>query len=143
MISESGDVIRWCGVCIDIDDQKQAEAQVRRDEQELRHIIDMVPQQIFVQLRDGTPVYANRKALEYTGLTLEESVSQDLPNRIFHPDDADKVIRERGRKIKLGELFEMEARILSKTGEYRWFLIQLNPLHECRYLAEQRVCPAR
>jgi formate hydrogenlyase transcriptional activator len=128
LLSESAEVIRWCGVCVDIDDQKQAEECIRRDEQELRQIIDLVPQQIFVLSPDGTPVYANRVALEYTGLTLEESLSADIPKRIFHPDDAKHVIQERGRKIKLGSSFEIEARMRRKDGEYRWFLIKLNPL---------------
>ncbi len=128
LLSDSKEIIRWCGVCIDIDDQVQAELQIRRDERELRQIIDLVPQQIFVLSPDGTPVYANRVALEYTGLTLKESLSEDLPHRIFHPDDAEQVIEVRSRKIKHGASFEIEARLRRKDGEYRWFLIQLNPL---------------
>ncbi|MGE3168387.1 MAG: sigma 54-interacting transcriptional regulator [Pyrinomonadaceae bacterium] len=128
LLDESQEVIKWCGVCIDIDAQKHAEAQVRRDEQELRQLIDLVPQQIFVLSPDGTPVYANRVALEYTGLTLEESLSMSISNRIFHPDDAERVIEEQRRKVALGSSFEMEARLRRKDGEYRWFLIQLNPL---------------
>lgn len=128
LLDESGEVIRWCGTSIDINDLKQAEARIRRDEQELRQIIDLVPQQIFVLSPDGKPVYANRVALDYTGLTLEASLSADIPNRIFHPDDAERVVEERRRKIKLGSSFEMEARLRRKDGDYRWFLIQLNPL---------------
>ncbi len=128
LLNGPAEVTRWCGVCVDIDDQKTAEAQIRRDAQELRQIIDLVPQQIFVMSPDGTLVYANRVVLEYTGLTLEESFSEDLPNRIFHPEDAEQVIEERKRKIELGKSFEIEARLRRKDGEYRWFLIQLNPL---------------
>jgi formate hydrogenlyase transcriptional activator len=128
LLDESGDIIRWCGTSIDIDDLKQAEARIRRDEQELRQIIDLVPQQIFVLSRDGNVVYTNRVALEYTGLTLKESLAADIPKRIFHPDDAENVIEERRRKIELGSPFEIEARVRRADGEYRWFLIKLNPL---------------
>lgn len=128
LLDESGEIVRWCGASIDVDDQKQAEAQIRRDEQEMRQIIDLIPQQIFVLSPDGNLIYWNRVALEYIGLSLEESLTEDVPKKIFHPDDAEQVVSERRRKIRLGIPFEMEARIRRHDGEYRWFLIRLNPL---------------
>ena len=130
LLSKSGEVIRWCGACVDVDDQKQADARIRRDEQELRQIIDLVPQQIFVLAPDGTPVYSNRVVLNYTGLTLEESLSANIPKKIFHPEDAERVTDERSSKIKLGMPFELEARVRRNDGIYRWFLIQHNPLRD-------------
>jgi formate hydrogenlyase transcriptional activator len=125
---ESGAVIRWCGTSIDIDDLKKAEARIRRDEQEIRQIIDLIPQQVFVLSPDGTSIYWNRVALEYTGLTLEEILANDVLEKVFHPDDVELVANERLQNISLGVPFDMEARIRRRDGEYRWFLIRLNPL---------------
>lgn len=130
LLDESGEIVRWCGASIDIDNQKKAEAQIRRDEQEFRQIIDLIPQQVLVLSPDGTVVYCNRVMLEYTGLSLEESLSDDAPAKIFHPEDVERVMRERQRKVKLGEPFEIEARIRRHDDEHRWFLIRLNPLRD-------------
>ena len=40
---------------------------------------------------------------------MEKSLSEDLPKRIFHPDDAELVIEERWSKIKLGAFFEIDS----------------------------------
>ena len=57
----------------------------------------MIPQQVFVFGADWSPLFANRRELEYTGLTLEEVQSKDAVARIFHPEDLKKleVARER------------------------------------------------
>ncbi len=130
LLDESGEVVRWCGAAIDIDDKKRAEANIRRNEEEMRQVIDLIPQQVFVLSPDGHVVYCNRVMLEYTGLTLEESLSEELPKLIFHPDEAENMVEERKRKIDLGEPFEIEARIRQHDGEYYWFLIRLNPLRD-------------
>jgi formate hydrogenlyase transcriptional activator len=77
---------------------------------------------------DGTPVYANKPALDYTGLTIEEVMAPDFRVRTFHPEDIARLHDER-RKALLGVApFKNEQRVRRKDGQYRWFLIQYNPL---------------
>ena len=52
-------------------DLKLTEPKLLPDEQELRRIIDLIPQTIVVLNPDGKAIYANRVALEYTGLSLD------------------------------------------------------------------------
>jgi formate hydrogenlyase transcriptional activator len=130
LLDASGELVRWCVASIDIDDQKRAEAQIRRDQEEMRQVIDLIPQQVFVLSPDGQVIYCNRVMLEYTGLSLEESLSEDVSKTLFHPEEAERVIEERKRKIKLGVPFEIEARLRRHDGEYQWFLIRLNPLRD-------------
>src|ERR1700745_4526566 len=54
------------------DEGQLTEPKLLPDEQELRRIIDLIPQTIGVLSRDGKAIYANRVALEYTGLSLHE-----------------------------------------------------------------------
>src|SRR5215469_13825253 len=70
----------------------------RGAEDELRQLVDFVPQVIVVISPDGRIIHANRVAREYTGLTLDEYRSIDVIGRVIHPDDVDsmRVIRERG-----------------------------------------------
>jgi PAS domain S-box-containing protein len=103
-------------------------AELRESEGELRQLIDVIPQQVFVFDSGWSPLFANRRDLEYTGLTLQEAQSKDAVARIFHPEDLKKeeAICERARSE--GTPFEFEARIRGKDGQYRWFLIRDNPL---------------
>ena len=114
----------------DITDRKRAEEKIRQSEEELRQLIDVIPQQVFVFDADWSPLYANRQELEYTGLAAQEVRSKNAVARIFHPEDLKKLEVIRERALFDGAPCEMEARIRGKDGEYRWFLIRDNPLQD-------------
>src|SRR5262245_23992202 len=97
---------------------------------ELRQLIDIVPQHIFMLEPDGKFLYANRRDLEYTGLSLEGVLAPDLLARIYHPDDLERLRAEREHAIARAVPWESEARLLGKDGRYRWFLIRVNPLRD-------------
>jgi len=82
---ELGNIVRWYGTNTDIDDLKRAQVALRQDQEELRRITDAIPQAIIVLSPEGRPLYTNRAALEYTGLSLEEVRAEDYRARIFHP----------------------------------------------------------
>jgi PAS domain S-box-containing protein len=108
-------------------DLQQAEARVRQDEQELRQLIDVVPQHILVTRADGTPLYANQGMLAYHGMTLHDVQAEDFLTRIFHPEDRPK-LAACTRAIALGTAWEGEVRLRRKDGQYRWFLLRSHPL---------------
>src|SRR6267142_6444430 len=70
--NEAGEIIRWYGSSIEIEERKVAEAKIREQETELRQILDLTPQHIGVLAPDGSRLYANHTALEYFGITLEQ-----------------------------------------------------------------------
>ena len=80
---ESGNIVNWYGTDTDIEDLKHAEAKLRQDEEELRRMTDAIPQTIFVLNPDGKAIYANRVALEYTGLSLEDVRADDFRDARF------------------------------------------------------------
>jgi PAS domain S-box-containing protein len=127
---ELGRVARWYVALTDIEDRKQAEEKLRRSEDELRQLIDVIPQQVFVFGADWSPLFANRRELDYTGLTPEEAHSRDAVARSFHPEDLEKLEGLRERASQQNAAFEMEARIKGQDGEYRWFLIRDSPLRD-------------
>jgi formate hydrogenlyase transcriptional activator len=130
LLCESGVIVKWYGSSIDIEDRKCSEDALRRSEKELRQLIDVIPQQVFVFDSDWEPLFANQRELEYTGLILEEAQSRDAVARVFHPEDMKKLEFLRKRALTDGSSFEMEARIRGKDGQYRWFLIRDNPLRD-------------
>src|ERR1700688_3287565 len=125
---ESGNIVNWYGTDTDIDDLKRAEAKLRKDEEELRRMTDAIPQSIIVLNPDGKAIYANRVALEYSGLSLDDVQTDDFRARVFHPDDVQRLREERYRALSDTVPFENEQRALGKDGKYRWLLIRYNPL---------------
>jgi formate hydrogenlyase transcriptional activator len=109
-------------------DVKLTEPKLLPDEQELRRIIDLIPQTIVVLNLDGKAIYANRVALEYTGLSLDEVRAHNFRDRVFHPEDIQRLREERQRGLSGSVPFENEQRARGKDGKYRWFLIRYNPL---------------
>jgi formate hydrogenlyase transcriptional activator len=130
LLDDTGRVIQWYAINTDIEDFKRAQAALRQDEQELRRILDAIPQNIVVLSPDGTAVSANRTTLEYTGLTMDEVRAPDFRARVFHPEDVTRLREERGRALARGLPFENEQRARRKDGQYRWFLVQYNPLRD-------------
>ena len=109
-------------------DVKLTEPKLLPDEQELRRIIDLIPQTIVVLSPDGNAIFANRVALEYTGLSLDEVRADNFRDRVFHPEDLQRLREERQKGLSGSVPFENEQRALGKDGKYRWFLIRYNPL---------------
>ena len=131
-----GGIVRWYHLVTDIDERKRAEdelakafEEIARSEAELRTIIDAISQLIVALSADGKFLTANQAVLEYTGLTKEEVESQAFGD-VFHPEDTERLQEQREAAIARGLQFEYERRVRHRDGEYRWFLIQYNPLRD-------------
>ena len=124
---DTGKVVRWYGTSTEIDLLKQTEKKLREDERELRRITELIPQAILVQDPSGVPLYANQAMLNYTGLTIEDALAPGFRQRIFHPDDWERITEARKASLPRGIPLEIEQRALGKDGKYRWFLIRYNP----------------
>jgi len=127
---EQANLVRWCGINTDIDDLKCSEQKFRQEATDLRTITDAIRQSITVLSPNGTILYVNQVFREVTGLTMREVNDKTLHTRVFHPDDLGRVLAERQEGLLRGTPFEYEARLLMKDGQYRWWLIQYNPLKD-------------
>src|SRR5580658_7310882 len=102
-------------------------AQLRQECEELRRIVDLIPQTIIVLNPNGKATYANRVALEYTGLSLDEVQADDFRDRVFHHEDVQRLRETRQKSLSGTVPFENEQRALGQDGKYRWFLIRYSP----------------
>src|SRR5215813_4083407 len=111
-----------------VDDRQKSEEALRTNERNLSLITNVIPTFIHVLRPDGSVLYVNQAVLGYTGLTLEDVRKEDYRDRVFHPDDVQRLREERAEALTRPVPFENEQRVLRKDGKYRWFLIRYNPL---------------
>jgi len=110
---------------LDLSEQKRAEEKIRKQETELRQILDLAPQHVAVIGPRNERIFANRALLDYFGLRLEEWQSRDTQTRV-HPDDIERLAwGPHG-----GPPDQWEARLRRYDGKYRWFLVRNNPLRD-------------
>jgi formate hydrogenlyase transcriptional activator len=128
---EDGNVVNWYGTNTDIGDLKRTEQKLRESEEEFHKITDAIPQAITVLSPDGTVLYANRVALEQTGLTLEEVKKRSFFLAAFHPEDIETLRAKRDAGLASGEPFELDlCQIRKSNGEHQWRLVQYNPMRD-------------
>ena len=127
---QTGKIVRWYGVQIDIDDLKQIEEKLREEDRELRRITDAIPQTIVVLDTSGVPIYANRAMLDYSGLSAEDVLTSGFRERFSHPDGLEKLKEQRAAGLSRGLPFELEHRARRKDGQYRWCLVRFNPFRD-------------
>ena len=119
---EDGNIVKWYGSSIDIEDRKRAEMQSRV-------LIDALPQQIWSGPPDGTLDYCNDRWRSYTGLGLEALRGEGWQT-MLHPDDRDRVLRAWHESVEKGTPYEQEERHRGADGSYRWFLARGVPLRD-------------
>jgi len=129
-IRDELDKIEFVGAVTDITPTKRAEEKIRRNEAELRQIIDTIPQLIYALSPEGKVLYANESVLEYSGLSVEDVTADDFRSRFFHPDDLERLGGECRHGLERGQPFELEIRARGKDGLYHWFLVHYKPLRD-------------
>jgi PAS domain S-box-containing protein len=112
-------------------ERTRAEARVRQDKRELRLLVDLVPQLIGALAPDGTVLHMNQTALAYLGMAPDESCGCTVPGgMVFHPEDLGAIRVSIRRTLSEGTGHEQEARVRRHDGEYRWFRMRYEPLHD-------------
>jgi PAS domain S-box-containing protein len=129
VLNESGNIREFVGTVIDITEQRHAEAVIREQEAELRQIVDFVPQLIALYGPDRERIYANRTALDYLGISLEEWRHKTFAHST-HPDDLERFKTSADRAFSSGAGYEVELRLHKHDGSYRWFLARYNPVRD-------------
>jgi PAS domain S-box-containing protein len=124
----SGQVVKWCGMTTDIEDQQRAaEEALRLGESRFRTIADSIPAQMAVMTPTGEVESANRQFLDYIGATLEE-LKGWAPGDTVHPDDSPLEIAAWKRSVATGEPYDIEMRTRRTDDVYRWVHVRGLPV---------------
>ncbi|HEX4716450.1 MAG TPA: PAS domain-containing sensor histidine kinase [Ktedonobacteraceae bacterium] len=109
----------------DITERKHAE-------DELRTLVDAIPQLVWTGRPDGYVDYYNQRWRDYTGLSTEQAQGNGWM-QCTHPDDRQRVLAVWQSAVQTGGPYETEQRLRqSTTGVYRWFLMQAVPYKDAQ-----------
>lgn len=96
-------------------------------EQDLRAMVENLPQLAWTARPDGYLDYFNRRWFEYTGTTLSQVEGRGWQS-LHHPEYLPKAREGWNRSLATGEPFEMEFPLKGADGSYRWFLTRTMPI---------------
>src|SRR5258705_3517581 len=148
---ESGQIVKWYGSSIDIDDRKQAERTIDEHQSQIRQMLDLTPRRLEAQLRatlnvipaytwyaapSGALTFVNERCADYLGLPNDHPLrfgndtgaAWDSHIPLLHPDDREESRRAWSICLSTGNAGEFSFRIRSAEGGYRPVLSRAEPL---------------
>lgn len=121
LLNAQGEVVRWYGVNLDIEDRKRAEAAMQASESNLSLILNSLPVLVWSAKAGGSADFINQRYLDYVGLPTEAILDFGFAD-VIHPDDVDGLL-ETWRLAQDQDTSFAQARIRRFDGEYRWFYL--------------------
>jgi PAS domain S-box-containing protein len=104
--------------------RKLAQREVR-----MRAMAEALPQLMWAGGPNGVPDYYNSRWFDYTGMDPRDSHG-DRWAEFVHPEDRAEAVRRWRRAVATGEPYEVEYRLRSRDGGYRWFLGRAVSTHD-------------
>jgi PAS domain S-box-containing protein len=99
--------------------QQAARLAVEQAAAEASRMLEGIPQIAWTAGPDGQNSYLNRRWFDYVGEPT--ATSEQIAARL-HPDDFAQSVAHWQQALATGEALELECRIRSASGEYRWML---------------------
>ncbi len=122
----NGEILKWFGSFTNIETQKQAEKALQKSEEHFRQLTDLMPDKVSNADASGHVYYYNQSWLNFTGLSLKESIKQGWV-QFIHPDEKKEVMEKWKSCIESGEDFEMEMRVKNKKKRIQMAFNKDNP----------------
>jgi PAS domain S-box-containing protein len=130
LATQEGTFRKFVGTGMDVTEQEQLIEALRKSEEELRQMLDFAPQLIAVYGPNRERLYANRVALDYAGLSINEWRQTEARGAFIHPDDRERELAYFARAGSNGSAGQVELRLRGGDGSYRWFLARYNSVRD-------------
>jgi PAS domain S-box-containing protein len=125
--NEKGELVRLIGTVQDITERKLIEDALLASEKEFRLLSEAVPQIVWISRADGWVTYVNHQWLDYTGLTLEESLGHSW-NKTIHPDQQKVAWDAWLSATTQVKPYSIKLKLRSVDNSYKWWLVRGLPL---------------
>ena len=128
-VTQGGIFQRFLGTGMDVTEQEQLTEELRRSEKELRDVIDTIPAIVWSSLPDGSNTYVNKRYVEYTGSSAEQTDGSGW-EVVIHPEDLERHAGKWLEAVATGKPHENQVRFRRSDGQYRWHLDRGVPLRD-------------
>lgn len=130
LLDAQGDVLKWYGIVLDIEDRKRAaealkvsETALSASERNLRLILDSLPVLAWSARPDGGADFVNQRWVDYAGVPEAQILEWGFL-QFYHPDDIDGMVEVWKRDLEQSDQTTLKGRIRRSDGEYRLFLFE-------------------
>ncbi len=113
----------------EINNRKKIEGSLRESEERFRVMADSAPVLIWISGKDKKFTYVNKGWLDYTGRKFENEIGTGWIENI-HPEELENYLSAYAANFEGRTSFEIEFRLRSSSGEYRWFLNKAIPRYK-------------
>lgn len=133
---ESGAILRWYGVNVDVDDEVRAQQLLRDREREMSQLVDMVPSHVWRLTPDGEPTFFNKRMVDFLGLDVADMDRPGISRLAamieagVHQDDATAFGDALRHSLATGESFALRYRMRRADGAYRWMSSRAEPMRD-------------
>ena len=118
--------------CWESIERARVQRSLRESEQRFRLMADAIPQIVWITDAEGRTLFFNQQWLSYTGVPFEATTAPDIAARFVHPDDVAATMTAFDEARRTSGVFQVEHRIRSAAGEYRWFIVRAVPYRDPR-----------
>jgi PAS domain S-box-containing protein len=129
--TEDVDFLQSVANLLSVSIQRSRKSQeLAKSEARFRTLAESIPQITWSTTADGAVDYISKSWCDFTGLTMEQSLGYEGWMSVLHPDDAGWVRDRWEHSISHGERYEVECRMRTADGSYRWILARGIPMFE-------------
>jgi PAS domain S-box-containing protein len=116
-------------VLMDITDRKRKEVEIAKSRDYYLNMFESFPSMVWKINTEGKKEYVNKSYCDFTGKSKEESMKFDWANHL-HPEDKGKTYEIHTKSFKNKQPYDMDYRILSNSGDYRWLQSISRPFYD-------------
>jgi PAS domain S-box-containing protein len=100
---------------------------LQESEGRFRQMAETIPVQVWTAQPDGLLDFVTRRTADYFGRLPQDLLGTGWA-QIVHPEDVERASERWTSALDSGEPYEVEFRLLSRDGTYRWHLVRADPM---------------
>ncbi|WP_051189543.1 PAS domain S-box protein [Daejeonella oryzae] len=124
----SDEVVMWVGTNTDINDQKMEVDQLKHAEKYFKILADETPFMVWKADVDGKCVYVNKKWIEFTGISFNDSLGFGFYSAIIMDDSEERKFKWL-ESVKRRIIYHNKLQLIDAEGKIHWVFAQANPLY--------------